>query len=93
MEPPPFGKYFLYSCLLLRIVGNRGMMYFLYLRMIIQILNNLQGIFHMTLYAKRQCLKALQEKECMDRERWLLPCHEGGSHGSWSRKQPVLQLW
>ena len=64
IDPPPFGKYFLYT--VPSGFGSsdyRRMMYFLYLWMIVQVLNNFQCILYMTLYTKRQCLKSLQEDE------------------------------
>ena len=38
-------------------------MYFLHLRMIIQILNNLECVFYMTFYTKRQCFQSLKENK------------------------------
>ena len=42
---------------------QRWMIYFFYLWMVLQEFNNLQSIFHMTFYTKRQCLQSLQKQE------------------------------
>ena len=53
------------KCFLRRI--DRRMVDLFYLRMILQEVNDLQGILYMTLNTERQCLKALQEQEGVER--------------------------
>ena len=53
------------KCFLRRI--DCRMVYLFYLRMILQEVNDLQGILYMTLNTERQCLKALQEQEGVER--------------------------
>ena len=60
---------FLIQFLLRRIRGYGRMMYLLYLRMLVQVLYDLQRILHMALHAQRECLKSLQEEECMERRK------------------------
>ena len=56
----------LVKCLLLRVCGNRRMMYSFYLRMLIQIVYYLQSIFHMSFHSQGKSFQTLQEEKCME---------------------------